>query len=522
LAADGAALTGALPPLFTDSRRLLGPSLWLDAPGAVLDVPAPLGRADALLEGWEIRVRRMATRLGWSRVEPRRRNHASGCTLAFAAPADVLLTATSLNEWALQATASALGVAYDPASLEEDALPVDEQEALIELTRRAALESALVASRSPSADDSPLAPPAFPVALVTGSNGKTTTVRLLAAILRAAGHTVGYSCTDGVFIGDECVLAGDYSGPEGARRVLRDPSVTAAVLETARGGLLRRGLIVPRADAVVITNVAADHFGDYGVDSLADLAAVKGVISRALSPQGALVLNGDDATLRALAPTLRGTVRWFNRDPQDGLLPPLADIPLTLGGSARHNVANAAAAALAAEGLGVPRSTIHAALRAFGSSNTDNAGRLEQFDVRGARVWLDYAHNPHGLAALLETARAHVGSGRLGLLLGQAGDRDDDSIRALARTAWAATPSRLVLNDLGAYLRGRVPGEVPAILQAELRLAGAPAECIALARDEKDGARLLLTWASPGDLLVLPVHALAARDQVRAPLLTAG
>ncbi len=511
----GAASAGALPPLFTDSRRLLGPSLWLDAPGVVLDVPLPLGRADALLDGWDTRVRRMAARLGWSGVELRRRAHARGCTLAFTAPADALLAATSLNEWALQAAAAALHIVYDLGSLEEDAPPVDEQEALIELTRRAALESAQVAARGPAADDGPLPPPAIPVVLVTGSNGKTTTVRLIAAILRAAGHRVGYSCTDGVFIGDECVVAGDYSGPEGARRVLRDPTVTAAVLETARGGLLRRGLIVRRADAAVITNVAADHFGDYGVDSLADLAAVKGVIAQALPPDGALILNGDDPSLRAIAPALRGAVRWFTASPPADLLPPIDQIPVTLGGSARHNVANAAAAALAAAALGVPRAVIHTALRAFGQANADNAGRLERFVVRGARVWLDYAHNPHGLEALLDTARAQLAGGRLGLLLGQAGDRDDDAIRALARTAWAAAPARIVLNDLGDYLRGRVPGEVPAILQAELRLAGATSEQISLAASEAEGARQLLAWAAPGDLVVLPVHALAARATVR-------
>ena len=301
----------------------------------MLDVPAPLGFATALLDGWETRVRRMSARLGWSGVELKRRAHRSGCTLAFTAPTDALLAATSVNEWALQATAAALGIVYDPGSLEEDAPPVDEREALIELTRRAALESAQVASRGPDAGDAPLAPPTIPVVLVTGSNGKTTTVRLLAAMLRAAGHTVGYSCTDGVFIGDACVLSGDYSGPEGARRVLRDPSVTAAVLETARGGLLRRGLIVPRADVAIITNVAADHFGDYGVDSLADIAAVKGVIAGVLGKDGALILNGEDASLRAVAPSLRGAVRWFSRAPEAGLLPPVEEIPITLGGSAQ-------------------------------------------------------------------------------------------------------------------------------------------------------------------------------------------
>lgn len=481
----------------------------------MLDIPLPLARAELLLDGWESRVRRLAARLGWSGVETRRRTHREGCTLALRAPTDVLLTATSLNEWALHAAAEALGVTFDLAGLEEDAPPVDEQEAFVELTRRAALESAAVAARGPSADDAPLAPPSIPVVLVTGSNGKTTTVRLLAAILRAAGHTVGYSCTDGVFIGGEQVLSGDYSGPEGARRILRDPRVTAAVLETARGGLLRRGLIVPRADVAVITNVAADHFGDYGVDTIEDLAAVKGVIARAVGADGTLVLNARDDALQALARNVSARVQWFDGTPTPGLLPPVAEIPLTLGGAAEYNVANASAAALAAAALGVERSTIHTALRAFGRDNADNAGRLERFEVRGAQVWLDYAHNPHGLSALLRTAAARRGTGRLGLLLGQAGDRDDEALRALARSAWEARPARIVLIDVADYLRGRVPGEIPAILQAELRLLGARSEQLALAADESAGAKALLAWAQPRDLLVLPVHALSARAAVR-------
>ena len=140
-----------------------------------------------------------------------------------------------------------------------------------------------------------------PTALVTGSNGKTTTVRLIAACLRAAGHRPGYSCTDGLFIAGETVDSGDYSGPVGARTVLRERRVDAAVLETARGGILRRGLAVSRAKAAVVTNVSADHLGEYGIDDVGALADVKLTVASVVGATGLLVLNADDAMLRAKA-----------------------------------------------------------------------------------------------------------------------------------------------------------------------------------------------------------------------------
>lgn len=432
----------------------------------------------------------------------------------FTAPIDALLTATSVNEWALIAAAESLGLEYDRSSFDEDTPPVDQAAALDWLSQRADAERGTIPEEI-IADR-----PGLPIALVTGSNGKTTTTRLIAAMLRAAGHVVGYCCTDGVFVGGEVLATGDYSGPEGARRVLADARVTAAVLETARGGMLRRGLVVPRADVAVITNVAADHFGDYGIDSLPELGKVKLLVTRALGSDGLLVMNSDDATLRQLAPDVAARIEWFGDESDPALLPPVGEIPIALDGAARHNVANARAAAAAARGLGISLQHIHATLRSFGASNADNAGRLERFEVGGMRVWVDYAHNPHGLGALLDAARAHQGSGRLGLLLGQAGDRDDESIRALARTAWQSRPEHIVLKDLDGYLRGRESGEVPALIRSELLAAGARPDQIEHSTDETDGARRLLAWGQPGDLLVMPVHALEARRKTIA-LLTA-
>ncbi|MBS0193605.1 MAG: DUF559 domain-containing protein [Proteobacteria bacterium] len=382
-----------------------------------------------------------------------------------------------------------------------------------------------------------------PVALVTGTNGKTTTVRLLAAMARAHGWSTGHSCTDGLFVDGRPIASGDYSGPAGARQVLRQPEVQCAILETARGGILRRGLAMQRAQAAVVTNLSADHYGSYGVFSLDDLARVKLTVARVLDRGGLLVLNADDATLRAHAGDVDCAIGWFALDDDHPLLIAhrtaggatcgvregrivlrvggvaqelgiVTDMPITIGGAARYNVANILGAALAATALGIPATTIAGVLARFGTAHADNPGRLQRWTLAGIEVWLDYAHNPDGLRGLLEVVGVAQRSGRFGLLLGQAGDRSDEDIRELARVAAHFRPDRVVLKDMPAFMRGRAPGEVAAILCDGLVHDGVPAAAIDYATDEEPGARSLLDWAQPGDILVLPVHAKAARAQV--------
>lgn len=531
---------------------------------------------------WQQRVRAMRHALAWPDDAAVVSVYASGASLAIAAAADQLFTATEINEWAWQAVACATlalplpnspghPAAWDfdsarstleklaaaeacpaamalmeaaashglPAFYDEDSLSIGAGQGSNTWALGQLPESTDAVQWSTLGD--------IATVLVTGSNAKTTTVRLLAAMCSASGLTTGFNCTDGIFIGGAQTERGDYSGPAGARQVLRDRRVQAAILETARGGILRRGLAVRHANAAIVTNISADHFGEYGVHDLSDLADAKLVVARAIGADGVLVLNADDPVLVEKSVALGCPLAWFSLDDDHPLLRAhrqgggatcavaddqlcldiggmrhrlgaVGSMPLTLGGSARYNIANIAGAALVAASLGIAPEVIAAVLTRFGSSRRDNPGRMERWQINGSSILLDYAHNPDGLSGLLAVANSLLRQtgGRLGLLLGQAGNRDDQAIAELARTAAAAGPDFVVLKDIEGYMRGRHSGEVAALLRAELLRQGMAESALRTILSEVDAAQATLAWARPGDVIVLPVHNLAARELLAA------
>jgi cyanophycin synthetase len=368
-----------------------------------------------------------------------------------------------------------------------------------------------------------------PIGIVTGTNGKTTSVRFATHILRAAGQNVGLSSTDWIAVNDNVLDRGDWSGPGGARAVLREQNVDVAILETARGGLLRRGLGVERADAALITNISEDHLGDFGSQNLDELLAVKWIVSRAVETAGRLILNAEDELLRAKAEDYQGELVWFSLDPAnntiaehtrngglafvldgdelvkiDGdareLICRSHEIPIALGGAARHNVANALAAAALTWCLGVSLADIRTGVTTM--VQDENPGRCNIYDLDGRKVLVDFAHNPAAMSALFDMARA-IPATRRALCFGQAGDRPDDLIRELARDAWAIGLDRVVVSELAAYHRGREHGDVYRIIKDELLRSGADLSQIHHFETEMESFMSTIDWAGPGDLVIM-------------------
>ncbi len=551
-------------PTVVDSRRLMGPNLYSNSMGAVLEVVVEPHRAAALFDGWTQYARALTLAIGWPEPELRVRTQRGGASLFLSAPIDVLMTATEVTERAWALAELSLPGAREPTTaigpevtrLSELATAERQNHSNLAEAYAAAIERGVVAtfddelltlgsgamSRSwplaeiPGAHDVPWSElNDVPIALITGSNGKTTTTRLVSAMWCASGGSPGWCCSDGVWISDEQVEYGDYSGPVGARRVLRAREVDAAILESARGGMLRRGLAVSRANAAIITNIAEDHFGEYGIETLDDLTDAKRIVERVLSKEGVLVLNAADPHLAVVAERSSARIALFSASTdhvaldahvegggdaavvQDGRvmlqregtwhdLGRVDAMPLTMGGTGPHNVANILGAALVATALGASIEGLRSALATFGASSRDNPGRLQRYEFGGVVVLVDYAHNPDGLAALCETARSIPANRRL-LLLGQAGNRDDAEIRDLARVAMRLLPfDHVIIKEELKLLRGRSEGDVPRLLTDELDRLGLPRDRVETTRDEVVAMRRAFEWARAGDLLVCPIH----------------
>ncbi|HYN67199.1 MAG TPA: tetratricopeptide repeat protein [Ornithinibacter sp.] len=396
-----------------------------------------------------------------------------------------------------------------------------------------------VAAASPEGDGPRLVTPRIPVASVTGTNGKTTTTRLLAHICMTAGLRTGWSSTDGVVVQGEVVEPGDYSGPAGARAVLETPGVEIGILETARGGMLLRGMGVTHNDVSVVTNVSADHLGMQGIDTVDQLAEVKAIVTRVTRPQGWVVLNGEDPRVWAMRAGIRARPWVFTADASapavreslgdggraltvlDGYLTVLrpdaapdrlvrvVDLPMALSGLSHHNVLNALAGAAAALGLGIDRTSVVEGLRSFRPDDVLNPGRMNTYTVPlddgDVTVVIDLAHNEAGLEALLDVSRGLVApGGRVHLALGTAGDRTDDILRALGEIA-GLRADHVVAAHKAQYLRGRTPEELEGQLRVGLAHAGVGD--IASYPTELTGLQALLEAADEGDVVAVMCHA---------------
>lgn len=539
---------------FIDARRLTGPSLLFDAPGSILDVACSEEEAARLAPVWEKHVRRMLAEIGWKDCEFSSLFLTGGISLGYTAPIDALYAASEVNEWAFAACDAELNGADEPdfdealsgfrAAIAEEANPELMQLVSLAIEHGVSLlwdDDFVSLGHGQYSETWPVRelPDAgtldwsafrdVPSGLVTGTNGKTTTVRTAAHIARAAGHNVGMSSTDYIAVNDRVVDRDDWSGPGGARNVLREKDVDFAILETARGGLLRRGLGVEKADVALITNIAEDHLGDFGSRDLGELLNCKWIVSRAVREGGRLVLNADDARLVAKSAEFEGELVWFSLDAGnpvvaehtsaggaafvlDGeellmvsgdsreLICRDRDIPIAMQGAARHNVANALAAAAFCWCLGLDLNDIRNGLTTM--SQEDNPGRCNVYEVAGYTVLVDFAHNPEALQALLDMAN-RMPSNRKALCFGQAGDRPDDLIRKLARSAWQSGLDQVFVSELAKYHRGREEGAVYEIIRDELIACGARPEQVEHHMEEIDSLEAAMKWAESGDLVIM-------------------
>jgi cyanophycin synthetase len=361
---------------------------------------------------------------------------------------------------------------------------------------------------------------------VTGTNGKTTTTRLIAHIARFAGHEVGLTTTEGVYVGSEQILKGDCTGPASAQAVLRDPTVTFAALETARGGLLRFGLGYDWANVGVVTNVAADHLGLRDIETLEDLARLKALVAERVFPTGVAVLNAEDAMTEWIAGRVKARLAYFSLDPHNerfkthvaaGGLAAVMDrhdtlclyratlriplvharqVPITFDGRARFNIANA----LAAFAAGIELDDIRGGLTTFHPTPFQAPGRGNVYEFRDFKVMIDYCHNAHGMALVAPFLRS-MARGRVIVVLNSPGDRRDEDFDALTKEA-APHFDQVILRD-DEDLRGRKPGEVTGLLRDGLIRHGVKPDAIEEVKNETEAVRRGLQIARRDDLVVV-------------------
>lgn len=376
--------------------------------------------------------------------------------------------------------------------------------------------------------------PRIPIVAVTGTNGKSTTTRLVAHIASEAGLKVGMTNSDGIFVRGELIEAGDWTGFGGAGRVLAEPGLDLAVLETARGGILLRGVGYAANDVSVVTNLSADHLGLQGIDTVDELAEVKGVIVRMTKRGGWTVLNADDDRAWEMRRLTRANVYVFSMEPRSERvqrvldrggraavlegeelvlraadrrprrLAPAADLPVTVAGLSRHNIANALAASAACDALGIGVARIARGLRSFAGNAEANPGRLNLYERRGVFAVVDFAHNEAGLAGLLDVARAVAGRHKVRLAFGTAGDRTDEILHALGVLAGGADD--VVIAEKRHYLRGRDLDEMNELLRNGARDGGYAGE-IEAHPNEVAAIQALLSRARRGDVCAVMAHA---------------
>ncbi|WP_053365976.1 cyanophycin synthetase [Bacillus sp. FJAT-27245] len=371
---------------------------------------------------------------------------------------------------------------------------------------------------------------AIPIISVTGTNGKTTTTRMIKYFLEREGYSVGMTNSDGVYIGNQIIDEGDCSGPISARKVLSNPNVDAAVLETARGGILREGLAFRQCDVGIVTNVSEDHLGLDGIEEFSQLVKLKRLIPEVVMENGHCILNADDPEVVQMAEHTRGKVVYTslfytNHHIRDAAekgwtvwildednwiccieggnpkrLLPAKDIPITIQGKARHNISNLLQALAAAYSQGVPFEVLKEKALTFKPDSAQSKGRFNMYEIAGRKIIVDYAHNIAGLNAFFDTVR-HMRAGAAITVISSPGDRLDHEIREMAKIAMRNSDRMIIREDED--LRGRAPYELANIMHAvALKEKGNSGKQVSIIPEELKAYEEAWNQSAEGDTLI--------------------
>jgi len=372
-------------------------------------------------------------------------------------------------------------------------------------------------------------PYTIPIVSITGTNGKTTTTRMISSILRKQGLTVGTTATHGIYINETCIEDGDTTGPKSAKTILSNSKVEAAVLETARGGIVRDGLGYDKADIAVFTNLTEDHLGIDGINTMDELLHVKSLVIKAVKNNGACILNADDPWVMKARDRAAGKHILFSMNKENPILTEhiakggsavytrnndiyitckgismnfikLMDIPATLAGKLKHNIYNSMAAIGACFALGTSFDVIREALSEFGSDVNSNPGRFNIYDLGGFKVVLDYGHNIEGYRVTIDGLKALKPSRLIGVI-GVPGDRLDTDIYNVGKISGNSFDYIYIKED--SDLRERQPLEVAKILYRGALSSGISKDSVKIVPDEVDALRQALQKAGKGDVIVV-------------------